>query len=209
MGNKKIKSNQEQTDTYEFLCNQLDKGFTPRWMITYHYKHPSENVRAIRETDKPYGFRDRIGFRTYGDMWKQVASYTAMERKRQSFDNLIKDTLQVKNYILRSAFGIKRVNQEWKYNIPHMIFFHELGKVKLQYHTHLLLPFISNELNSISSIEYFFNEGMRNARKCISRWKSIHIREVDNPEVALSYLNKETWSKHNSLDYQNSNLITS
>jgi len=200
---QKLKS-KEQTETEKFLFNQLDNGFNPKWFITYHYKHPSENVRQLRETNKPYGFQDRIGFKTYGDMWRQVESYNSMERKRNSYDNLIKDTSQLKNVILRALYRIKRVNQTWKYNFPNMLFFHEKGKVKLQYHTHLLLPYISEEFDSITNIQDIFDTTIRSSRKCFSKWKNIHIREIDSPTIALSYVNKETSMEHNSLDYENS-----
>ena len=199
--------NKEQIDTQSFLEKQLDLGFNPKWFITYHYKHPSENVRQLRETNNLYGYKDRIGFKTYGDMWNQVSSYNNMERKRNSYDCLIDDTLQIKNVILKYLFGIKRFNQTWKHNFPNLFFFHEKGKVQLQYHTHLLMPYVSNELNSVDTLTDIFNTSIRTRRKCFSKWKSIHIREIDCPSKALSYLNKETTRIHNSLDYTNTNFL--
>ena len=84
-----------------------------------------------------------------------------------------------------------------------MIFAHELGKYKLQYHTHLLLPEISKSLNSVNSVENLFSF-IRSKIKCVSRWKSIQIEEVDNSKNILSYLNKETRKNINPIDYQNS-----
>jgi hypothetical protein len=199
--------NKEQFETELFLDNQLKLGFKPKWFITYHYKHPSENVRAIRETNNPFGFQDRIGFKTYGDMWNQVSSYTRMERKRNSYDSLIEDTSQIKNCILKYLYGINRLNQEWKYEFPNLFFFHEKGKVKLQYHTHLLIPEKNCKFNSVEDLYDVFNNSIRKRRRCFSKWKQIHIREIDNPKLALSYVNKETTMEHNSLDYENSIFI--
>ncbi len=197
----------EKPETEYYLLNQLQNGFNPKWFITYHYKHPSENVRALRETNKPYGYQDRIGFKTYGDMWYQVSSYNNMERKRNSFDSLVQDTKQVKNVILKTLFGIKRPQHKWKYKFPPIFFFHEKGKVKLQYHTHLLLPEVQPELNDVDSIQDIFENSIRKSRKCFSRWKSIHVRPIDDPKKALSYVNKETSMQHNSFDYESSLLI--
>jgi hypothetical protein len=199
--------NKEQFETELFLDNQLKLGFKPKWFITYHYQHPSENVRAIRETNNPFGFQDRIGFRTYGDMWNQVSSYNNMERKRNSYDSLIEDTSQIKNCILKYLYGINRLNQEWKHEFPNLFFFHEKGKVKLQYHTHLLIPEKNCKFNSGEDLYDAFNNSIRKRRKCFSKWKQIHIREIDNPRLALSYVNKETTMEHNSLDYENSIFI--
>mgnify|MGYP001225925419 CR=1 FL=1 len=199
--------NTEKPETEYYLLNQLQNGFKPKWFITYHYKHPSENVRALRETNKPYGYQDRIGFKTYGDMWYQVSSYNNMERKRNSFDSLVEDTKQVKNVILKTLFGIKRPQHKWKYEFPPIFFFHEKGRVKLQYHTHLLLPDVQPELNDVDSIQDIFENTIRKSRKCFSRWKSIHVRPIDDPKKALSYVNKETSMQHNSFDYESSLLI--
>jgi hypothetical protein len=199
--------NKEQFETELFLDNQLKLGFKPKWFITYHYKHPSENVRAIRETNNPFGFQDRIGFKTYGDMWNQVSSYNNMERKRNSYDSLIEDTSQIKNCILKYLYGINRLNQEWKYEFPNLFFFHEKGKVKLQYHTHLLIPEKNCKFNSVEDLYDVFNNSIRKRRRCFSKWKQIHIREIDNPKLALAYVNKETTMEHNSLDYENSIFI--
>ena len=133
--------------------------------------------------------------------------YENLERKRNSFDSLIDDTKQVKNVILKYLYGIKRPNQVWKYKLPSMLFFHEKGKVKLQYHTHLLMEDVLPELNDISTLKEIFNTTIRKSRKCFSRWKDIHIRKIDDPMKAISYVNKETTMKHNSLDYESSLLM--
>ena len=199
--------NNEQFETELFLDNQLRLGFNPKWFITYHYKHPSENIKAIHETNNYLGFRDRISFKTYGDIWNQVSSYNNMERMRNSYESLIKDTSQIKNCILKYLYGINRLNQEWKKEFPNLFFFHEQGKVRLQYHTHLLIPEKNCRFSNIDDLYNAFNHSIRKKRKCFSRWKQIHIREIDNPKLALSYVNKETTMKHNSLDFTNSIFI--
>ncbi len=199
--------NTEKPDTARYLLNQLENGFKPKWFITYHYLHPSEWVNPLRETNKPLGYQDRIGFRTYGDMWKMGKRYESLEDKRNSFDSLVKDTKHIRNIILKVLFGIKRPQHKWKYEFPTLFFFHEKGRVKLQYHTHLLIPDVLPELNDVSSIHDIFDTNIRKSSNCFSRWKNIHVRPIDNPMKALSYVNKETSMTHNSFDYESSLLI--
>ena len=210
MENKNPKCNvEERIATLKFLHDQVWKGFSPRWFINYHLFHPEELIKPIKETNRPLGHKDRYGFDKkdrYGfekNLWKYLPRYEYFERERCNPDAIVKDTRKIRNCILRKGYGIKRVNQTWKYKIPQMIFAHELGKYKLQYHTHLLLPEISKSLNSVNSVENLFSF-IRSKIKCVSRWKSIHIEEVDNSKNILSYLNKETRKNTNPIDYENS-----
>ena len=61
-----------------------------------------------------------------------------MTREEMIMTSSSKTHLQIRNVIAKELYGIKRVNHKDK--LPPMFFFHELGKAKLQYHTHLLLP---------------------------------------------------------------------
>jgi hypothetical protein len=55
-------------------------------------------------------------------------------------------------------------------------------------------------------LDFIWNNKLKKKRKCFSKYH-IHIREIDNPTIALQYVNKETSMKHNSLDYENSHFI--
>ena len=63
------------------------------------------------------------------------------------------------------------------------------------------------KFSGTAAMEYELNTNLRNSHKAISKWKHIHIREVDDPLKAVAYVNKETKKNHYSLDYQNSILI--
>ena len=202
MENKNPKCNvEERIATLKFLHDQVGKGFSPRWFITYHLFHPEELIKPNKETNRPLGHKDRYGFEK--NLWKYLPRYKYFDYRRSDKDEVEHDTRKIRNVLLRKGYGIKRVNQTWKYKIPQMIFAHELGKYKLQYHTHLLLPEISKSLNSVNSVENLFSF-IRSKIKCVSRWKSIHIEEVDNSKNILSYLNKETRKNTNPIDYENS-----
>ena len=217
LNSKLILNSQEEyefhIETLLFLNKQIELGFNPTFFITFHYKHPSERYVARKETDNELGFRDRYGIDTNKSLWSEIPKYKYYDKRRNDYDLIIKDTLQIRNVIAKELYGIKRVNHKDK--LPPMFFFHELGKAKLQYHTHLLLPTtnIRNNqfnlrLNTAVKLEEHFNQVIRTKAKCFSSWKHIHIREVDNPFLAVSYVNKETTKHHSSLDYQNSIFLT-
>ena len=199
--------NNYQTETELFLNNQIELGFKPKWFITFHYHHPAEKCWKVIEKYKPLGYGNRIGFKTRNGLWNEVEYYNSLERKRNDYDCLVEDTSQIKNVLLKYLYGINRLNQEWKHEFPNLFFFHEKGKVKLQYHTHLLIPEKNCKSTNTNDLYRALNSNIRKKRKCFSKWKTIHIREVDNPYLALSYVNKETNKEHNSLDYENSIFI--
>jgi len=192
-----------------YLYQQLELGVDPYWFITFHYQHPTEHIKTIRETANAFGFKDRIGYKPKSktSLWNEVASYNYWEYKRNDEDQVIKDASQIRNLILKYLYGIKRLNQTWKYTYPNLLFFHEKGKTKLQYHTHLLIPKTTNE-TSQEDLYDFFNTQVRKQRKCFSKWKSIDITPVENKYGVVGYLNKETTSKHISFDPYNSIPIT-
>ena len=208
---KLLISTQEQYEyhlqTLLYLKNQLDSGFNPKWFITFHYRHPSEKYQSSKQTSNAYGFRDRYGMTTKKTIWRNIPEYNYYDRRRNNYDNLIEDTSQIKNCILKYLYGIKRLDKEWRYECPNLFFFHEKGKNELQYHTHLLIPEKNLSLNSIEELEDVFNNTIRDKKKCFSRWRRVDVREIDNAYEAVSYVNKETTRKHLSLDYKNSHFI--
>jgi len=212
-----ILNSQEEYDfhieTLLFLNHQIDIGFKPDYFITFHYRHPSERYSAQKQTNNELGFKDRYGIGKDKSLWKEIPKYNYYDKRRNDYDLIVEDTYEIRNVLAKELYGIKRINHLDKF--PPMFFFHELGKAKLQYHTHLLLPKINIrnnqfnlQTNSFEELEYEFDTTIRGKRKCFSAWKQIHIREVDNPYVAVSYVNKETTRQHMSLDYQNSIFLT-
>ena len=190
-----------------YLHNQLILGVEPVFMVSMHYQHPVEHTKPLKETDKPLGFGDRYGFKTIRDIWKEVPLYKYWEKKRNEEEQVIKDTKKVKCRILKKLYGIKRLNRPDKYDVPNLLFFHERGKTKLQYHTHILLTgnnLLTNDTNELLDI---FHTSIRQETKCLSRWKHIDVKPVETPYNVIGYLNKETHSSHISFDFYNSNPI--
>ena len=224
MENKNPKCNvEERIATLKFLYDQVGKGFSPRWFITYHLFHPEELIKPNKETNRPLGHKDRYGFDKkdrYGFEknllnWKYLPRYKYFDYRRSDKDEVEHDTRKIRNVLLRKGYGIKRFKKHRMREYPQMIFAHELGKYKLQYHTHLLLPEMSKSLNSVNSVENLFSY-IRNKVRCMSIWKKIKIIDLkeelklnqrndgDNTKFILGYLNKETHKNINSIDYKNS-----
>jgi hypothetical protein len=202
---------QEDYDSHiqllHYYRNQIDLGFNPNYMITYHLRHPTERLRARRETNNPVGFQDRIGFTSGGSLWNQVGYDNYINLRRNDEFDTSADNAKVKNLILKYLYGIKRPNQTWKYTIPPMVFVMEKGKVKLQYHIHLLLPKDGLIVDSMEDIEDVLNTSVRPRARCISRWKKMDVKELDDPIKSTDYLTKETNYKCCSLDFMTSNLL--
>lgn len=208
---KVLIENQDQYNKHisvlQFLHNQLNLGFNPSKMITFHLKHPSEKSRAFKETKNSLGFGDRVGYKSYGDLWHQVPEYNFYENRRNDEFDTQKDVGVVKILILKYLYGIKRPNQSWRYHIPNMIFFMEKGKVKLQYHIHILLDDAFSLSRNPSDQYEIMNKSVKEGARCISKRNKIHIKEIDDPKKAVAYLSKEVKGNHYSIDFINSNFI--
>ena len=185
-----------------YLRNLLETNIVrPKWLISFHYSNDCDYIKPIKETDNLMGHKDRYGYKCFGDLWKQ--SYN--NKKRENIDSTYKNARQIKNIVLKYLYNIKRLNQTWKYNYPNILFFHEKGKVKLQYHTHLVIP-ETTYTNSQEELIHTFNTAVRERSKCISKWKKIDVTEIepDDKYSVIGYLNKETTSNHLSFDPINS-----
>ena len=175
-------------------------GFNPKYLVTFHYYHPDENRNKVMILkDGKTTFKEQL--------WKESQKDKFIRQRRLDVDALIEDTSQIRNVILKELYGIKRLNQGYKYEFPNTLFFYERGKSHIKFHSHLLLPSKNLKYDYLQSLEFVFDTKIRKSRKCFSKWKKIHIEEVKNVRGCLSYLNKETNSSNYSIDYQNSNPI--
>ena len=186
----------------KYLHNLLDAEIVrPKWLISFHYANDTDYFKPIKETDNDFGYKDRFGYKCFGDLWR----HNYNNKKRENIDHIYKDSRQIKNIVLKYLYDIKRLNQTWKYTFPNVLFFHEMGKVKLQYHTHLILP-ETTLYNTEEELTDVFNTAIRERSKSISKWKKIDVEEIepDDKYSVIGYLNKETTSNHLSFDPINS-----
>ena len=191
-----------------YLHQQIDMGFKPKWLISLHYQHPTEHAKPFKETNNLYGFGDRINFKTKRNIWFEDALYKYWDNKRNDEEQVIKDAGQIKNRILRYFYKVKRLNKyhQHKYQIPNLYIFNEKGKTGLKYHTHIVLPdtLCYNNQEDICEV---FNLSIRKRLQCISTWKDIDVREINRIYDIFGYLNKETKSNFVAFDFTNSNPI--
>lgn len=176
-------------------------------MVSLHYQHPVEYTKPFKETNKLFGFGDRYGFKTTRGIWNEAPLYKYWEKKRNEEEQIIKDTQKIKCRILKKLYGIKRLDRTDKYEFPNLLFFHEKGKTKLQYHTHILLTRKNLNTFDTDTLYNIFDTCIKKETKCLSKWKTIDITPIVTPYNIMGYLNKETHSSHISFDFINSNPI--
>ncbi len=189
-----------------YLHNQLDLGFEPYWLISLHYQHPIEHAKPFKETDKPLGFGDRINFKTKRNIWYETALYNYWDKQRNDEDQVVKDASKIRNIILKTLYGVKRLDRPDKYDVPNYYFFNERGKVELQYHTHIVLP-ETLYYNKKEELYDVFNNEIRAKLKCFSKFKTIDIKRINSKYDIFGYLNKETKSNFVAFDPFTSNPI--
>ena len=113
----------------KYLYDQLELGFNPKYLITYHLKHPRDYLRPMKETNKKYGHRDRIGFRGCGDLWKKVGYDKYMTQMRNDYDFTVKDNRYVQKLIFKWLYGISKIKKDTV--LPRMMYFIEKGGVEI------------------------------------------------------------------------------
>ena len=207
---------------YQLLQDQLRRGFEPKWFISFHYTEPSDSLTPQQE-----GNSNRVGFRDSDrglldpevnfNLWNRSGAYVAKERVRNTRDWVEHNTRDIKNKILKRLFNIKRLDKWREHTYPPMLFFHERGKSKVKYHTHLVLPQtkLRSELFESNSTDYLKKvlegnvpNGIKDRCKSISIDKSIDVLPVYNSSTLFSYLNKETTEEELPLDTINSLMYT-
>ena len=65
--------NKEKDATLEFVLNQINSGLNPKFMITYHYRHPTEHGWRVIENVST--FNSKWGFKSNKSLWNEVPSY--------------------------------------------------------------------------------------------------------------------------------------
>ena len=208
-----------KTSALELVEDQIRRGFRPRWFVTYHYNHPSDSLVPEQEENS-----NRIGYRDSDrgcpdselnhNQWNRSEAYTAKEKIKNSREHVEENTVDIKNKLLKRLFKVKKLHlyQKKKYNVQPMLFFHEKGKQKIKYHTHLVLPDTKLNLNNERYIEDIFESnvpnGMKDQCKCLSKEKSIKVIDIYDHQGLFKYLNKETTPEEMSLDITGSLMYT-
>ena len=183
-----------QIEMLLYLLDQIQSGFKPKYLITLHPCHPSELVAAKKETKNELGWRDRITFISNKPLWDEVSQYNYWHQHRNDFYAAEEDSKVIRNLLIQRLYGIQRLNKDHNKNI---LIFLEKGKVKLQYHMHILIPEVDG-LNA-KDVESLFIDQIRPRVKCLSLWKKPRVDMVYDINNIIGYLNKEVNASHCSL----------
>lgn len=197
---------QKEYDNYmamlNYIINQVELGFSPMFLVSLHYNNPSDYYKTTKETNNPLGHKDRYGPKTKLPLSLTSSWDKFIEKNRRDIDATTKNARKVLNLILKILYGVKRLNRPDKFKFPNILVFHELGKYRLQYHTHILLPQCGLTANEIEDI---FNTSIKKRCKCLSITKRIDVKDVKyDSKGILAYLNKETNADYSALDPINS-----
>ena len=190
-----------------YLRNLLDNNvINPTWLVTLHYTNDMDYIKPIKETDNPFGYKDRYGYKCFGDLWKQNIN----SKRHKNLDHIYPNARKILNLVLKYLYGIKRLNQTWKKKHPNLLFFHELGKVKLNYHTHLILPKtdLFKTKGDQQELQDIFNTSIKERCKSMNKFRKVDVQwiEPEDKYSVVGYLNKESkvTTNHLSLDPYNS-----
>lgn len=174
-----------------YLAQQLQLGLKPRFLVSWHYRSADEALpRSVT-----------------GSLFKKVGAEQTYQRKRGSLTEVRKDCHAIKNRLLKTCYGIKRINQVWKHPHPPMLFVHETGRGS-QLHTHALLPEPITPYNSEAALTQLLNGEFRQKVRSLSKDRTIDVREVYDAEGVISYLLKETSPEKMAIDLQQSVFLT-
>jgi hypothetical protein len=185
--------------TNKFLNQQGWRGFQPSWLITFHY--------GGNPTQRGWNNAQRV--HTTGQLPSSATPSLFSDGStsaRTNFFNVSKDAKHIRNLLRQAIWDVKRQDKVDESQTP-MIFFHEQGKLNLQFHTHLLLGTIPDKFKTIEAIECVLNDYVMPRAQCISRTNSIHIQSADSYLRAVGYLSKELSFRHDVVDYEASCLF--
>lgn len=194
----------EQVELRGYLENQLNLGFQPRYMISYHFRSPEET--CWRGKEQPNAIATQARHRPRTSTWNQVGSYHYYQKRRNNPDLASTDNEHIKNLLIRRHFGHQRLDQWNKTKLPPMLFFLERG-MGVQLHGHLLIPQPLPEFDAHQSLAAEWKGYLPQHAKCLSRQRPADVRPVTDAAGIMGYLCKETSSGHVSLDFIASNLI--
>jgi len=198
----------EQQGTIDFIRNQFSLGFKPDISLSYHYSHPNENGRILKETDFKGTKPDRYSLQTTESLWNVVTRDKYYDKIRSDYDCFEKDTGHIRNLFLKYFYGVSRLNQDWKCQPPLFMFFHETNKGSDQFHTHVLLDPTRMITDNIIDIKDILETSVRKRAKCISKKKDLYADHTTDFEASFDYLTKQVGSGFYGLDWKNSRFIS-
>lgn len=187
----------------DVVDEQVQLGFSPCWVLAFHYGNPYERGWRVYETATRWGYK----IPTNRMLWDNVGYDKSLLARRNDPDLVSKDAEHVRNLLLQRGWGVSgKLENHEEGSIP-LIFIHEKGKEQIQYHTHLLLPALPAELNSIKGIQRLWKQEIIPRAQSLSRTNSLHAQRVYDIQGLMRYLTKEVGSDDVCIDFRASRLI--
>lgn len=196
----------ERLALLKYLWQDLSKGFRPRFMLTYHYKSPAEmgcslQRPSLSSTTTLHSHLPRIVTQR-ASVLSQVPRYSAIERRRNDIDLVSKDALHIRKILVQQLW--RKTTPRPQRTNPHLYFFHELGRAKLQYHTHLLISMPPHPFTTVPAITEGWKEQIQPKANSLSTSKAgFDVKELPGLYEAIGsiiYLTKEVSSTYAVLD---------
>jgi hypothetical protein len=191
-----------------YLWNHLAHGFSPRFMLTYHYSSPAESGCSLQQPplSSKIPHQPTPPTRTHRhqpSVFPRVAGYEAFERQRNDLDQISHHARLIRNLLNQEFWRQSQPNRRARIN-PSIFIFHELGRTKLQYHTHILIPLPPEPYTTSAAIEQAWHQKFQPKATFLSHTQhAFDIKPLPNlfDQIGQAiYLTKEVSSSHCVLD---------
>jgi hypothetical protein len=193
-----------QKATVNHMMDQIHAGFSPQWMLTYHYGNPYERGWRVIETATRWGYKipaNRM-------LWDNVGYDQSLLARRNDPILISRDAQHIRNLLLQHGWGITGDLRQHEPSTTPMLFIHERGREQIQYHTHLVIGALPDPHNSAEAIHKLWRHHILPRARCLSRTNSFHVEPVYSPIGVAGYLSKEIKAAEITVDYLASCLIT-
>jgi hypothetical protein len=188
----------------DVVDEQVQLGFSPHWVLAFHYGNPYERGWRVYESATRWGYK----IPTNRMLWDNVGYDKSLLARRNDTHLISKDAQHVRNLLLQRGWGVSGdLRKHDECSIP-MLFVHERGKEKIQCHTHLILPALPAEINNPQGVQELWKHQILPRAKSLSRTNSLSAERVFDIHGLMRYLTKEVHPDDLCVDYHASCLIT-
>jgi hypothetical protein len=191
-----------QNASRQFLETQLESGFNPIWMLTFHYNNPYQRGWRVIEPGLMWGYK----LPKEKSLWQDVGADHAIISRRNDIIKVSADAAVIRNHLIRGAWGVNNLRKHDQSKSPILVF-HERGRQQLQYHTHMLLSALPEQVNSESGIQEVWAKAIRPKVKCLSKTNELHVQKVYSPKNVIDYLTKEVTADFPVVDWNSSIIV--
>ena len=187
----------QRTGWLAFGLDQFERGFHPRYMLTYHYRSPEETGCTLRPRPSATTRRPTPRPGAPGALHR----YQTIERQRNDLDAVSTHACRVREVLYR-VFR-REIPRSPQLVLP-LLFWHEHGRAGLGYHTHLLLPHPPGPVLSAGELDQVWRSRVVPHVKTLSPARTgCDVKPLPDLFTALGqliYVTKEASPTHNPFD---------